>query len=357
MRDRIVIVAPNWLGDAVMALPAVADVRRAFPDGCLAVAARQSVADLYPLVAGIDDVVRLGWDGRWWRRGAFGRDVATLAMNAFDVALLLPNSFSTARMVRRAGIRQRWGYAADGRSWLLTRAVPRPREECHQGEYYQQLVAALGIANGPLEPAIAVPPATVEKARRLLAGEGHPEGSPIVVLAPGAAYGKAKQWIPAHVATLIDRLARERSATCVMVGSRADSRTGAAVRSALRGVRPIDLIGRTTLETLAGVLACANACVSNDSGAMHLAAAVGAPLVSIFGSTNERVTGPLARSGRRAEVLTHHVWCRPCMLRECPIDHRCMTRITPERVFGVVSDMLASGGDGPEGPSLRKALA
>jgi heptosyltransferase-2 len=181
-------------------------------------------------------------------------------------------------------------------------------------------------------------------ARDRLIARGHADGSPIVVLAPGAAYGKAKQWIPAHVARLMALLARGHGATCVLVGSRADAATGAAIRAALPPLGPgmvIDMVGETSLEELAGILACASVCVCNDSGAMHLAAAVGAPVVAIFGPTNEHATAPLGGSGARVDILTHDVWCRPCMLRECPIDHRCMTGITPERVLASVIPLVA----------------
>jgi heptosyltransferase-2 len=197
------------------------------------------------------------------------------------------------------------------------------------------------MAIGPRLAALDVPDAVRLDARQQLASRGHVDGAPIVVLAPGAAYGKAKQWVPAHAARLIALLAREHRATCVLVGSRADAATGAAIGAALPPLEPgrlVDLIGQTTLGALAGVLACADVCVCNDSGAMHLAAAVGASVVAIFGPTNEQATAPLAHhAGARAEILVHDVWCRPCMLRECPIDHRCMTGITPERVLATVS--------------------
>ncbi len=328
---RIVVVAPNWLGDAVLALPAIGAVRRAHADAHLAVAARRSVADLFRLVPVIDAVLTLESDGRWWRRAAFRTDVARL--HDFDVALLLPNSFQSAWMARAAGIRERWGYASDGRVRLLTRAVPRSIGG-HQAEYYQRLIDGLGIPAHVTIPEIDVTDAARAGARALLANEGHPPGAPLIVLAPGAAYGKAKQWIPAYVAALISRVIQERGATCVMVGGGGDAPVAGAIRRAipdLGGGRLIDLTGRTSLEALAGVLAVADACVSNDSGAMHLAAAVGAPVIATFGPTNEHATRPLPRSGRAAHVLTHDVWCRPCMLRECPIDHRCMTGITPDR--------------------------
>ena len=131
-------------------------------------------------------------------------------------------------------------------------------------------------------------------------------------------------------------LVRQRDSTCALVGSRGDAATAAEIVGMLEGdIRPrvMDLTGATTIEMLAGILGVADACVSNDSGAMHLAAAVGTPVVALFGATNEFETAPLTRHGRRAAVLSHPVWCRPCMLRECPIDHRCMKRITPERVY------------------------
>jgi len=257
-----------------------------------------------------------------------------------SVAILFPNSFASAWLTQRAGIPERWGYAADLRSVLLTRKVRKPRGPLHQGGYYQHLVRELGIATGPLEPALSIPPVSRDDARALLAARGWDGQCPIVALAPGAAYGTAKQWIPAHVARLITDLVRERRITCVLVGSKGDAATTAAVRSATPEdchSSIIDLAGATSLLVLAAVLSLARACVSNDSGAMHLAAAAGVPVVAVFGSTNEQATSPLTRQGTRAEVVTNPVWCRPCMLRECPIDHRCMTGIEPRRVFEAVN--------------------
>ena len=335
---RLIVLAPNWLGDAVMALPAIADVRRAFPRARVDVAARRSVADVFRLAPSVDEVVTLDMDARWWRCAAFRADAAALAR--YDTAVLLPNSFSSAYVVKHAGVAERWGFASDARGRLLTRAIPCPTGARHQAEYYQALVRGLGMPAGPLIAALDVSDAARATARERLIECGHVEGAPIVVLAPGAAYGKAKQWIPAHVAQLIAMLAREYRATCVLVGSRADSAVGAAIGATLPPLEPgrlLNLIGQTTLEALAGVLACASVCVCNDSGAMHLAAAVGAPVVAIFGPTNEHATAPLGGDGGRVEILTENVWCRPCMLRECPIDHRCMTRITPERVVTAVT--------------------
>ena len=166
---------------------------------------------------------------------------------------------------------------------------------------------------------------------------------PFIVMAPGAAYGGAKRWPAEHFAEVATSLVREHGAQCVLIGSAADGATTRWVRALVsddaRG-DIIDLTGSTTLDTLAGVLALARACVSNDSGAMHLAGAVGVPLAALFGPTRERETAPLSRRDRRVEVLINHVWCRPCMLRECPLDHRCMKRLSSERVLATVTDLL-----------------
>ena len=335
----VVVVAPNWLGDAVMALPAIADVRRHFAPAPLIVAARRGVADLFRMVPGVDVVLDMEWNGAWWRRRALNDDALRLRATGAVTAILFPNSFASALPPTRAGVADIWGYASDLRTRLLSRAVPRPKTPLHQGDYYQHLVRELGIETGPLEPALSIPAAAVTDARAMLADRGWDSISPLIVLAPGAAYGRAKQWIPSHVVRLVTDLSRERYATCALVGGRGDAAITAAIRGAVPHdcrSRVLDLAAATTLPLLAAILSLSRACVSNDSGAMHLAAAVGAPVVAIFGSTNERATRPLARGGVRTEVLTNPVWCRPCMLRECPIDHRCMTGIEPRQVLAAI---------------------
>ena len=341
----ILVVAPNWLGDAVMALPALSDIRRRCPSARLVVAARRAVADLFRLVPPVDDLVTLQWSGRWWQRHALAADAARLQELGAETAILLPNSFAAAWLIRRAAIPERWGYASDLRAPLLSRAVRRPRRSVHQGAYYQHLTRALGFDSGPLEPVLSVSDEVLAAARAQLMDRGWDAARPLIVFAPGAAYGTAKRWLLPYVARVATDLVRDRRATCVMAGGRGDA---PAAREVMRLIdadaRPhvIDLTAQTTIGELAGVLALSAACVANDSGAMHVAAAVGAPVVAVFGPTREHETAPLTRSNGRAEVLTHPVWCRPCMLRECPIDHRCMTGITPDRVYTALTSLLSS---------------
>jgi len=342
--SRILILSPNWLGDAVMALPAIADVRRRFAGARVVVAARRAVAGVFNLAPAVDEVLPLEWNGRLLRRQALRNDLDALRRTAADAALLLPNSFASAWMVHRAGIPERMGYARDWRRRLLTRAVKTPGRSVHQAEYYQHLVRTLDVPSGPLEPMLVAPDAAIAAARALLTARGWNGMRPLITLAPGAAYGTAKRWLPAHFARLITMLVGTNDATCVTVGSAADRETtrwiGDLVPDRER-IHLLDVAGETSLESLAGVMALSRVFVSNDSGAMHMASALGVPVVALFGPTREYETAPLPRSGVRAEVLLYPVWCRPCMLRECPIDHRCMKELAPERVFATVSEMLA----------------
>ena len=357
---HLVILAPNWLGDAVMALPAIADVRRAAPDATIAVAARAPVAPLFSLVPGVHETIvlskpaSLGDVARWTAIGA------ELVNHAFDTALVLPNSIHAALVASRAGIPERWGYRTPFRGRLLTRAIARGGA-MHQAEYYQRLARELGFPSGSLEPSVNVSGAARAAGDRLLADAGWDGNTPLVALAPGAAYGGAKRWPPESFAELAASFAAD-GVTCVMIGSAADAATttdvGRAafaradfVRASARqrpdengGARAFkasgamfDLVGQTDLATLAGVLTRCRALVTNDSGAMHLAAAAGVRVAAVFGPTNEHATGPL---GDAHTVITHPVWCRPCMLRECPIDHRCMRGVRPAAVVDATRRML-----------------
>jgi heptosyltransferase-2 len=319
----VVVRAPNWLGDAVMALPAMRGVRAHFRDARLVVAARASVSPLWLEHTGVcpDDVVSVDAD----------RETEQLRMLGADAILLLPNSFGSAWTAKRAGVAERWGYRGGGRNWLLTRSVPRPRGVVHQVDYYCELVRSLGIAVDDAVPRLSARPATLVRADSALLAGGWKPGEPLIGFAPGAAYGNAKRWPPDRVAAVIAAVAA-RGAVPVLLGAPADRDTRRAIESSLPpGTRVVDLVGRTDLATFIGVAARCAAFVSNDSGAMHVAAALGIPLTAIFGPTNERVTAPAGPGPR--QVIVRDVFCRPCMLRECPIDHRCMKRIHVDDVL------------------------
>jgi heptosyltransferase-2 len=328
MNNRLVIMAPNWLGDAVMALPAIGDVRRGAPEATIAIAARPPIAPLFQLVRGVDETIVL--DRNWWRASA-----TAVASRAFDTALLLPNSAHAAFVACRAGIAERWGYRTQLRGPLLTRAIDPP-SGVHQVEYYQQLVHALGFPHGDIEPRLSIGDAVRHAAVRLLIESGWDERSPLVAIAPGAAYGGAKRWPPEHFAELAASFAADGVQT-VIIGSAADKATAAEVARAQQVINRIDLVGKTDLPTLAGVLTHCRGLVTNDSGAMHLAAAAGVSVTALFGPTNELATRPI---GDAHAIVTNDVWCRPCMLRECPLDHRCLRGISAASVAAAVRRTL-----------------
>ena len=337
--SKIVLRAPNPLGDAVMAIPAMTAVRAALPDKELILVAEASVAALFQEITPVapDRLVAV-------EKAA---EAATLRALHADVEILFTNSFRTAWVCRQAGIKERWGYRAHGRSLLLTRAVRRPRGRRHHSEYYLALVRELGFDAVASVPRIEITAGTRRRVEKLLAGAGIAPSMPLVGAAPGAAYGHAKRWPPARVAELATRLSN-RGAAVVLVGAAGDRDAGREIESSLpAGARVVNLIGRTDLRLFAGLLAACHAFVSNDSGAMHVAAAAGVPVAAIFGPTDERVTAPLGDH----DVLIHQVFCRPCMLRDCPIDHRCMRGITVDRVFDTVTRRL----DARHAASLDKA--
>jgi lipopolysaccharide heptosyltransferase II len=327
--DRILVRLPNWLGDIVMALPALAMVRAGFPGAHLTFALPAAFAPIFAerTDAAPDAVLALKEKDQGRRS-----EIAKLRSVHADLAILLTNSFGSAWIVRRARIRERWGYRANLRRALLTRAVRRPGGRVHQAEYYRALMTGLDLPKAESIGRMVATAQTRARGRALLERAGMREGTPIVGFAPGAAYGQAKRWPPQRAGEVARQLS-ERGIAVVLVGAAADRDAGRAIES----VAPVvNLIGRTSLSELIGVIAACETFLSNDSGAMHLAAAIGRPVVAIFGPTNELATAPEGEH----DVLTADVFCRPCMLRDCPIDHRCMKRISAERVVETILHRL-----------------
>jgi heptosyltransferase-2 len=323
---RLLVRAPNWVGDVVLSLAAVRDLRRAFPDARLEVLARPWVAGLYAAVGEVDAVRE--------SRGTLA-DAAALR-GACDLAVLLPNSFATALAAWRAGIPERWGYASDGRGMLLTRrcAVPRATVGRSQVYYYRAMLEGVGVAvSGPPDVSLRCPEPWREEARTLLDVEG-----PWIGVNPGAFYGTAKRWAPERFAAAADIVARRTGAAVAIVGSAAERPLAEGIASALEA-RARVLCGETTLAALVGVLSRLKLLLTNDSGPMHLAAALGVPTVAVFGSTDWRETSPVSPFAR---VVREDTPCAPCLLRECPIDHRCMARVGVDRVAGEALELLAS---------------
>lgn len=324
--DRLLVRAPNWIGDVVLSLAAVRDLRRNFPAARLEVLARPWVADVYRAVPEVDAVrVSSGW-----------RADARSLRGAFDAAVILPNSLGSALPAWVARIPERWGYATDGRRLLLTRAprVPRPIRGRSQVYYYRAMLAGAGLrVSASPDVSLACPPEWRDAADRRLGEDA--AGGPWIGINPGASYGAAKRWLPERFAAVADLLAAE-GARIVLVGGPAEREVGQAIAVQMRSPARM-LCGETTVPELIGVLARLRTLVTNDSGPMHLAAALGVPVVAVFGPTDWRETHPV---GDRHRLVREDVHCAPCRLRECPIDHRCMRRVTVDRVRSEVGALL-----------------
>jgi heptosyltransferase-2 len=324
----LVVRSPNWLGDAVLALPAVRNLKTLVGPERLSVAAPEKLAALWEACPFVDQVIALKHPRRI---GAVARQ---LREGGYATAVLLPNSLRAALEAWRAGIPARIGYARGGRGLLLSRTVPVPRRDpvrLHQKFYYIDLAAALGAPAEATLPELR-PPASAPEASATGAE------SPEVALCPGAEYGPAKRWPLENFETLGLEFLR-RGFRLVILGAPNDAALAAQLAAKLPGAR--NLAGQTTLSEFMSALAGSRFVVSNDSGAMHLASALGVPTVAIFGSTEPALTGPL---GPRTAVLRHHVPCSPCFLRECPIDFACMNSITPAKVLAATDGLLGRDG-------------
>jgi heptosyltransferase-2 len=326
--SRVLVRAPNWLGDAVMSLPAIRAIREIFPRAHLAVVARPWVADLYAREKVIDQVIVYAARKGLQEKRNFAND---LRAERFECAILLQNAFDAALMAWLAGIPERIGYRRDARGLLLTRAIPVPDPgdiPRHERFYYLELLRRAGLMEHlPPTPAIrldGIDAARENGARQLAAFGIH---GPAIGISPGAAYGNAKRWLPDRFAQSAVRLGR----SALVFGSATERSLCQQVTADLQtaGVDARNLAGETSLREFIDLAAACRLFLTNDSGAMHVASALGVPTVAVFGATDDTTTGP---TGPLAMVIRAHAECSPCLLRQCPIDHRCMTRVTTESV-------------------------
>ncbi len=343
---KILIRAPSWVGDAILSWPAVEAVARALPQASLWVLARPGVADLYRELPTIQEVLvadAVASPLRWRKGlGSLRRLSGRIRSYQFDAVILLPNSFHAALEAWLARIPLRIGYARDGRSLLLTEAVPLPAKRDippHESCYYVELVRRAGLLEElPEMDEVRLPfgEAWLKRARQRLADAGLYEGEARIAFAPGATYGSAKCWPIERYAQLADALIDAFRADVLLFGSLADRPVTEAIAGAMKH-GAANFAGETSLAEFAALLRCCDLFIGNDSGAMHVAAAVGLPVVAIFGSTDPAGTGPLTR---RRTIVQHKVFCSPCFLRTCPIDHRCMKRIEVHEVFRAAESWL-----------------
>ncbi len=335
---RILIRSSNWLGDAIMGVPAVRAIKSGRPDAHVTVVAPAKLAPVWKLVPEVDEILDLK------NSSLLAIVRAVRRQQTFDVAILFPNSLRAALEVWLAGISRRVGYEGHWRRWLLNQIVlgrewPGPIE--HQSQRFLRIAEDCGVSEQFMSeqktPNAQRPTPNAESE--------HSHQAPKIGLCPGAEYGPAKRWLPERFAEAAKKITEQSNVQWVLFGTKNDAPIGEQVARELDD-KCVNRIGQTTLEQLIDELRDCRLLLTNDTGTMHLAALLGVPTVAIFGSTEPRLTGPL---GDGHIILRHQVECSPCFLRECPIDFRCMKAISVQEVVDAVMSILQK-------PSAKVAL-
>lgn len=328
--QKILIRSVNWIGDAVMTTPAISVIGEHFPHAEITILANKMVSQLFALHPGIDNVITFERQGK--HHGVAGRLrlAAELRKHAFDLAVILPNSFDSALVPWLAGIPDRIGKCSDGRTLLLSGRynAAKGSPPCHEVEYYLNLMRHFGITGSCTQPHLFISTEEEDMASSLLAERGIQANDFILGINPGASYGSAKRWYPDRFAQVARRLAGQWSAKVVIFGGPGETAIAADIENRLEGTAA-NLAGKTTVRELMALIKRCNFFITNDSGPMHIAAAFDVPLVAVFGSTDHTGTSPY---NSKAVVVRSDVECAPCKLRECPTDHRCMMAVTVEDV-------------------------
>jgi heptosyltransferase-2 len=358
---NIVVRGTNWVGDAMMTVPALREIRRLFPEAHITLATRPWAKGLFSGAEFIDELQVHEGSGlrsvvqqvREWRK------------QSFDLAILFPNSLETALVASLARVPFRIGYATDGRQALLTHALELPewRSVKHEVFYYLQIVAELEwlikheqtFLNRQPDSSLNISSGRQAAARDFLRSHGvgsSKDGRVLIALCPGSVNSRAKRWPAERYAELGDRLIGELQAEVILIGSAAEVDVSHAVSRQMRE-QPVVLTGQTDLAQLVAILSQVDLLITNDTGPAHIASALGRPTLVIFGPTNPLTTRPFSPFG---QVLRQPPDCAPCMLRDCPIDHRCMTAITPADVFERARLVLETANQRSENSQATAAL-
>lgn len=324
---NIIVRMPNWIGDLIMATPVLTDLRKAFPKSSITAMCKSPIADLLREDAAIDELFCFTKPSNDFSRREERRNIIEKIIGGkYDLGLLLTNSFSSAWWFWQGKVKRRLGYGAHFRSFLLTDCIKMPKESIHQVDVYKKLLGALGVPHSNTAPRLHLSEREREIAMTLLEQRGYTKGRPLIGINPGAAYGSAKCWPSERFRELAMRLLDQ--ANVVFFG---DSATAPLVKEICQDLPSsvINLAGATNLRELACLIQDCDLLITNDSGPMHIGAALSTPLIALFGSTDDRATGPWGQSDA---VINKRVTCSPCFKRKCPIDFRCMKEISVNEV-------------------------
>ncbi len=335
---NILIRGTNWIGDAVMTIPAVNAVRNTFPKSRISVLAKPWVAEIYQLCPAVDEIILFHDPGA--HSGIQGKLklAGELRTKRFDAAILMQNAIEAAIISFLAGIPIRAGYNSDGRGFLLTHSVQRTKaiREVHQIDYYMEMVKSFGCKLTGKSVCLQLDRESAAVSGDIFQQHGIKEKKLLIGVAPGATYGPAKRWFPERFAAVTDRLIDEFDAQAILFGSLEDRKSAERVGEKARHPL-IDLSGKTNLKQAIAVIARCDLFISNDSGLMHIAGALNVPLVAIFGSTNPVTTSPV---GNKSIVVHKNVSCSPCLKEVCPTDFRCMDMVSIDDVYETARDLL-----------------
>lgn len=332
---KILIRGTNWIGDAVMTIPAMRELNRIFPDSHLTLWTRPWAEGIFRDADFVDEIITFDKKPRWLKPTL--AEAEMLKKEKFDLAIVFTNSFESALVTKLANIPRRIGFNKDLRGLLLTDpiAVPEWKGRAHEVFYYLELVKqsesrilgtqTVGMASPDIR--LDVSEERLAEARTKLGKAGVDLSRPLVAIGPGSTNSRAKRWPAERFASLADLLSIDSNV--IIIGTANEQSVAADVRKHAIST-PIDLTGRTNLDEATAILSVADLFVSNDMGLAHVASAVGTETIVIFGPTNDVTTRPY---GENSTVIRHQVECSPCMLRDCPIDHRCMTAVSVDKVF------------------------
>ncbi len=329
---RILIRATNWVGDAVMTLPALEAVKDNFPSAFITVLAKPWVEPIFRKHLAVDRILTFKkGEGALTGVGEMIRTIRLIRKGRFDLAILFQNAFEAALLAYMGGVKYRIGYGTDGRGFLLTHKIIPSDEvlKIHQSAYYLSILRSMDWEAKDRNPAIHVSQEDKDSADRILGIAGIKERDLLVGLSPGAIFGSAKRWPPERFAEIGDRAVEEWGAKVLVFGSGKEKEVCSHVCSSMVH-QSVNLCGRTSLNVVMGLISRCLFFATNDSGLMHIAAALNVPTVAIFGPTDHVSTGPL---GLRTMIVKHNIECAPCLKSECPTDHRCMLKIGSEEVW------------------------
>ena len=311
-----------------MATPILTDVRKAYPEAHITAMCRTPICDLLKEDLDIDELFCFTKVNAFGRRSDRRNIIEKIRKGSYDLGILLTHSFSSAWLFWRGNVKRRLGYRGNLRNPLLTDKIDFPEnvKEQHLVNTYKRLLGPLGVPVSETRPRLFLKDKELEEARGLLKKLGVSPKTRLVGINPGAAYGSAKCWLPERFRAVTEKLLKLDDVQIIYFG---DAATAPLVKEICQGLPVLNLAGLTTLRELASLIKLCSVLLTNDSGPMHIAAAVGTPLVALFGSTNEIVTGPY----KTGTVIHKHVDCSPCYKRVCPIDFRCMKRIKTDEVY------------------------